>query len=267
MQMNNKFFKGARKMQLVSSAIIFGVVGLGALGLGVYLLINDIKNGHEDLDFCFVLIGIGAVMILGAVIAFLRIKKQNRKPLTEEESAAKMASVSAPKFDNMTDTKLFFHFYGKLNQSYLVEDREGQHVFELNMVKFGLGSDTFEFNDIEHSYKREVKVGKVVTSENNGWTISSRFKIDGVNCWDYLKDRGYELKHHLGGLTLTYYELFQFDKLVAKITPCEYKDPWNEESSRILRMGNGVFRLEIIDANLEDVVIAAFIAARVNLVE
>ena len=38
---------------------------------------------------------------------------------------------------------------------------------------------------------------------------TSSFRIDGVNCWDYLRNRGYEIHHLLDGETITRYESHQ----------------------------------------------------------
>ena len=135
------------------------------------------------------------------------------------------------------------------------------------------GANTSEFHDVDADFTKTMKVGKVLTQSSHvglpflGDTLYSRFKIDGVQCWDYLRQRGYEIKWFVLERPFTRYELTKLGKVVAKITPCNVKDPWNEASMNVLRMGPGVYRIEIIDCRLDDAVMAAFIAARADMVE
>ena len=142
------------------------------------------------------------------------------------------------------------------------------------MIKFHLfAHNLYDFIDSKTGTKRQFKIGKTITSSSSGGmifvgdTLSSRFKINGVNCWDYVKGKGYEIKHLLEGKTIIHYEITKGDSVVANIVPANIKDPFNEDSKNFLLMGKGVYRLEIIDANLEDIVMMAFIISRTSIVE
>lgn len=80
-------------------------------------------------------------------------------------------------------------------------------------------------------------------------------------------NKGYEIKHLLEGITIISYQILKGNKVVANIFPANVKDPFNEESTNYVRMGKGYYRLEIIDANLEDIVAIAFIVSRTEMVE
>jgi len=278
MQLNSNVFKGARSARMIWTAVGFFLVGALFVGLGVYFLIAPSDPENQNLVVDFALIGLGGIAVVASVLLMIKAVKniKNAKPLSEEEVKAneERLSADAPAVENVKDVKLFFHFGGKMNQSYFVDDKQGNRVYECNLTKFNLiGASTYDFVDKSTGYVKTLKIGKTVTSESSGGlpfigdTMTSRFKIDGVMCWDYLRERGLEIKHLLEGRTVIRYELAKLGKTIAKIVPANVKDPFNEENVNFLRMGKGCYRLEIFDAKLDDVVMAAFIVAHTYMVE
>lgn len=280
MQLNGGLRK-VRNIRAILIAAVFALAGIAFVAFGIYFLVHptpDEATGKTSPLGGIAFIVMGSVAILSAVFSVRRSIQtmRNSKPLSEEEVLANEAALDegAPSIPNLIDIKLFFHFGGKLNQSFFVEDRNGKVVYECRLKKFSLlGANTFEFTDVENSYSKIVKIGKTVSTESDGGlplvgdTLSSRFKIDGVVCWDYLHSRGYEIKHYVLDRFLMRYELVKLDKVVAEILPANMKDPWNEECRNFLRMPKGSYRLEIRDAKLEDVVMAAFIIYQTEIVE
>lgn len=279
MEINNKFFKGARGVRTVITGVIFALAGSLFVGLGIYFLFKPLTNeqGQSSNVISYFFIGLGAIAaIVGVISIIVGVKSlKQMKPLTIEQVEANEALLNQgePTFDNLKDTKLFFHFGGKLNQSFFVENQAGEKKYECILRKFSpVGSDTFEFRDVDHNYSKNIKVSKTLTTSSNGGmlvgdVLTSRIKIDGVGCWDYLYQRGYEIKHHIFVHPLEKFELYKVGKLVASIVPCNVKDPFNEESKNILRMGRGAYRLEIIDCKLADAVMVAFIIAKTEITE
>lgn len=278
MQMNNKVLRGARNVRQIVTGVIFFIAGGVFAGIGVYLLIKPSasENPNTIMDIAFIAIG-AAIMALSLFFIIRGVRQfKKQKPLSEEEVKANEEKLHAgePKIANLKNAKFFFHFGGKMNQSYFVDDKEGKRRFEVKLVKFNpIGSNTYEFHDVDADFTKTLKVGKVLTQSADGGlpfvgdTLSSRFKIDGVQCWEYLRQRGYEIKWYILERPFARYELYKLGKLVAKITPCNVKDPWNEGSMNFLRMGSGVYRIEIVDCRLDDAVMAAFIASRTDMVE
>ena len=280
MQMNNAPLRGIRSIRAILVAALFFLVGGFFVGLGIYLLINpSASESGQSSPFVFVAIGAGAAVMVIAVIGIIiavKNMKRNSKPLTEEqvqENERKLRE-GAPEIANLVDAKLYFHRGGKLNQSFLVENKEGKVVYECHLKRFNpIGADLFEFKDIEHDYVKEIKATKCVTSSADGGlpfvgdALTSRFKINGTMCWDYLHNLGYDIGFHILERNIARYELKRLGKVVAEILPCSHKDPFNEENKNFLMMGQGYYRIEIIDARLEDAVMAAFIVSRTEMVE
>jgi len=278
MQMNNKVLRGARNVRQIVGGVIFFLAGAVFAGIGVYLLIKPSAAEKPNTMMNIIFIAVGAAVMALSLFFIIHGARQfkKQKPLSEEEVKANEKKLHAgePKIENLKGTKLFFHFGGKMNQSYFVDDKQGKRRFEIKLAKFNpVGANTYEFHDVDAGFTKTVKVGKVLTQSSNvglpflGDTLYSRFKIDGVQCWDYLRQRGYEIKWFVLERPFTRYELTKLGKVVAKITPCNVKDPWNENSMNVLRMGVGVYRIEIIDCRLDDAVMAAFIASRADMIE
>ena len=278
MQMNNKVLRGARNVRQIVGGVIFFLAGAVFAGIGVYLLIKPSAAEKPNTMMNIIFIAVGAAVMALSLFFIIHGARQfkKQKPLSEEEVKAneKKLHVGEPKIENLKGTKLFFHFGGKMNQSYFVDDKQGKRRFEIKLAKFNpVGANTYEFHDVDAGFTKTVKVGKVLTQSSSGGlpflgdTLYSRFKIDGVQCWDYLRQRGYEIKWFVLERPFTRYELTKLGKTVAKITPCNAKDPWNEGSMNVLRMGVGIYRIEIIDCRLDDAVMAAFIAARADMIE
>ena len=278
MELSNKVIKGVRNVRAIIFAVILVIVGLIFAAIGVYSFIKPSEGDNKIIvNILFVVLGLIAA-VAGVFMIIRSIKTlKSTKPLTKEQVRENEAKLNAtePKFENIKNQKLFFHFGGKLNQSYFVEDKNGKTLYECRMVKFNpFTNDTYEFVDVEHNYSKTLKIGKTLSSGSEGSGIpfigdtdTSRFKIDGVMCWDYLYQRGYELKHLLQGKTLTRYELIKLGTKVAEIVPTTIKDPFNEDNTNFFLMGKGVYRIEIIDAKLEDAVMAAFIVAKTEIIE
>lgn len=150
----------------------------------------------------------------------------------------------------------------------------GQTVYDCKLVKFSLfGASTYAFANHQTGESKQLKIGKTVSSESDGGLpivgdmLSSHFKIDGTNCWDYVADMGYEVRHLFEGKTVISYQIEKNGKVVANIYPADAKDPFNEDSKRFFMMNKGYYRLEIVDAKLSDIVMIAFIVSRTYMVE
>lgn len=273
MELNNKFFKGARGANRIISAVSIIIFGLIAIGIGVAMFfLKTEEGGNINPIINVIVISIGVLLDVLGVVMIIKAKHalQRNKPLSEEEVKSNMAKDEPGVL--LSDTKLFFHFGGKMNQSYLVEDHNKNVVYDVKLARFNpIGNNVYEFINHKNGATKSVKVGKVMTSSSDGFGVdmmnTSSFRIDGVNCWDYLRNRGYEIHHLLDGETITRYEITHLGKEVASIVPTTMKDPWNEKKQSWIRMGKGIYRLEISEAKLDDIVMIAFIVSRVDIVE
>lgn len=90
-----------------------------------------------------------------------------------------------------------FH-YGKMNQSFKMEDESNQSLYEANLVKHNLfTASDYEFVNKVASKSFSHKIGKTVSVEQGTMGIkmstASYFKLDGKNCFDILEEKGYTI--------------------------------------------------------------------------
>lgn len=88
---------------------------------------------------------------------------------------------------------------GKMNQSYKMEDESNQSVYEANLISFKLiGASEYEFINRITEASSVHKMGKTVSTSEGAGNLSietaSWFMIDGINCFDVLKEKGYSIK-------------------------------------------------------------------------
>ena len=235
-----------------------------------------IPSSRVILPIIFVALG-GISAIVGIVNLISTIKRIKRKPaeIGETDENGGPVTFTNDLTENIVENKkYFFHFTGKLNQSYAVEDQDGKVVFECKLLKFNpIASNLFEFSDVATGDAKQIKIGKTITSSSEGGMafvgdmLSSHFKIDKVNCWDYISRKGYSVRHYLEGQTIINYDILRFNEHVASIYPADFKDPFNENSMHYYRMAKGLYRLEIAKGNLPDIVMIAFIITQTYMVE
>lgn len=115
-----------------------------------------------------------------------------------------------------------------IKQSFTLEDKNGNIVYEGKMIKFSLlGASPYEFINHKTNSTEEHKVGKTITSEEsslfNMFSRSSYFKFDGQKIWDYLHDKGIriESKPSSNKLGMTYVISFEGKEFasIATSTP------------------------------------------------
>lgn len=103
-----------------------------------------------------------------------------------------------------------------LKQGFLLEDENGNLVYEANMLKFSLlGASPYEFVNHITNTREEHKVGKTITTEESGLTgffsTKSTFKFDGEKIWDYLHKKGIRINSSFSGnkIGMTYEVSFE----------------------------------------------------------
>lgn len=161
-----------------------------------------------------------------------------------------------------------FH-YGKMNQSYKMEDEMNQPVYEANLLSFKLfGESDYEF--INHSTTASTvhKIGKTVSvSEGTGnFSIetASYFKLDSINCFDVLKEKGYCLK--LVSMAEFLHPEFAIIDTEGNHVAIYKMNVSGEKEDGVMGIGSKQSNTLITteSRNLEDVFLGAFILGRVE---
>ena len=277
MPFNDRFVQGARSVGSVVWGVILSLVGFLFIGVGIFFFIKPDSianlggNGNDGgliLKLLFILMGLVSLAVGVFMIARVVKAIQDSKPSTKTNIDGCLVTDEDSNAHYVTDTKYFFHWGGTMNLCYYLEEWNGDLVYECRLRRYHLfGAKTYEFIDIPNESVRRFKMGKTIVAKSNEGTTSTRqFKINGAMCFDYLRQRGYELKPCYDEKALIRYELWKMEDKVMDIVPCSAKDPWDETKTNILHFGKGVYRLEIHDCNLEVAVVAGFIVSEIEAV-
>ena len=169
----------------------------------------------------------------------------------------------------------YFHWTGKMNQSYVLETLERKPVFEAICDHIGVFTP-YRYTFVNHitGNSEEHKVSHTVTtSSGNGigdisfsTITSSKFKIDGVDIWEIIKNNyGYSLQPKRDGLKINY-DILKDGAPIAYLEAAGtniLKDGANSKLGDKLP-GRGLFKVSCEEADVEGVFNVCFCLARVE---
>lgn len=161
-----------------------------------------------------------------------------------------------------------FH-YGKMNQSFRMENEQNQVVFDAEMVKFKL------FTACDYTFTNKIslvaashKVGKTISVDQGTAGISmstaSYFKLDGKNCFEILDEKGYSFSI-VAKLDILHPEFALSDKSGNRIATYKMNvtSPREENVAAIgNKQSNTMITTESDD--IDTVFLGAFILSRVD---
>ncbi len=225
---------------------IIGGIGLLAFVFGLYKLITTLRRSSDSFE------------------------EFNRAALSEADPK----EVEAIRFSSELPVDYVWHFTGKLNQSYVMKDLFGAEVYRADCEKVTLIQDTaYDFADLRTGETSRKMIGHtltVSTVENLGFSfrvpITSAFKVDGVNNWEYLAALGYGFDFSLRGLTPCF-EVNHLGVRVAHIESCgtEILDEKYENNPLAKIPGNGLYKISCRPSDIPAVFFICFCLNRIDL--
>ena len=168
-----------------------------------------------------------------------------------------------------------------MKASYFLETKERELLFEAKVIRQPFikpGITEFINYRTGESVTRSISVPTEVTDSNQslctdvdltaeaeGW-----FKLDGVNCWDFLLDSGYTVLRHREGLKCCYTLLLDGKEIAYLETSTWRKlflDGEGEEPQGLLAglSQNGFYRVDCEEDALEDVFMICYCLAKANV--
>lgn len=198
------FFK---KLMLIKNELGFALVGLIFTVIGGFILSS---GTDEDLGFPIAITAIGVLCFVIALIKAVKLLKTPSKELKQydrvDPTAAAPTSFAQTADPNEPQEDFVFHFTGKANQSYVMEDQIGAAVYEAVTEKIlALKPRPFVFHNFMTGEEDTRMIGAPVTyslgSESSlGMNISSTFKVDGQDIWELIASMGYGFSFSMNGL-------------------------------------------------------------------
>ncbi len=225
------------------------------------------STGGEFLPY--ILIVLGVILFLAGVVIIIKVLST---PLSTENHMNKvnMENVSESRINAVRESdeekkEYYFHFTGKLNQSYIMETPSRQPIYEAVSQKLALFTK-FQFNFVNHlTHREEMKevTHTLSTSYGSGniqIMTESKFKINGTDCWKLLGDMGYSLVPHMTGLHASY-EVQKYGIVVATMEQAGANVATGKEYKFNIPTA-GVYTISCRESDIEGVFLACFILSR-----
>lgn len=220
----------------------------------------------------YVLTGVGALAVIFGVVTIVKTFKKN-----PENDVQPHVTFSAPEsaepFDTSNATLYYFHWCGKLNQSYVLETPDREAVFRADCHKITLFRPyDYDFVDAKTGSATRHLVSHTVTSRygtgSDNVTFSavakSSFKIDDVDVWELLHTAGYKVVPRVSSLRLNF-DVFKGDKQVAFLESAGV----NVAKGTSYKLGDklpadGVYKVYVSGGDIEQIFTACFAVSRVE---
>lgn len=225
---------------------------------------DEIINNSLIADIAF--LGIGIACVVFSIVKIISVVKNKN---INEYNQVDMSKVSTNQIEmvknNKEETKeYYFHYTGKLNQSYIMETPDRVPIYEAKCDKMGVIKNS-EFTFINHLTGKMTKhlVGHTVETSYDDFLTSSNAKIDNVNVWETLAKGGYSLDPHIDGMKVSF-DVKRYDIDVAKIEMAGTNILKDKDTALGNVPGTGLFKIYCKESDIEMVFFSAFVLSKVK---
>lgn len=219
-----------------------------------------------------VILAVGVVCVLVGLCFLIRTIRHGKADQLKsvDPTSADPSVIEEIRNNDEAEEEYYFHWTGKLNQSYVMETPSRTPVYEAICQKVRFFRPTeYRFQDHRTGSSRTHMISHTVTVRysSGGFSVpdSSTFKIDGENNWAYLARNGYTLEPRREGIRLNF-DLLRYGIPVAVLEAAGTNLLRDDESQR--KLGDlpapGVYRVRCKESDLEMVFMACFSASRVE---
>lgn len=224
--------------------IAFIVMGLAAAIFGIYNIIKVVKTTPEEANY------------------FDKVNTAEVDPKV----------VEGIKNSGEPTEEYYFHFCGKLNQSYIMETPDRKPVYEMNCDKMGVINDyiyTFKSHVSGDEFTCNISHTITTSTDSGGLELvqNSYFNIDGMKIWDYIGQMGYSIEPYIDGIAFSY-KVKHYGVEVAEIKAAgtnileEYE---GKGGLRDIAMMEGLYRIYCRESDVDACALIAFAVARVQI--
>lgn len=220
----------------------------------------------------FIILAVGVLAVVGGVLSLIKSIKQKTRDMNEYNQV-NTADIPQEKIDAVKDSdepenSYFFHFGGKLNQDYILEDAEHRTIYEARLQKLVLiGDMNFDFINHISGVSRTVRIGHTVSTSvgmgNINVPTSSSFTVNGMNNWEYLASKGFGFDFGHVGIRPSF-KVFHYGVEVAHIetSGADLFEEKNTKNPLYKLPVNGYFRVDCRNSDLDMVFLTCFSIAR-----
>lgn len=270
MKLNNVSRIGG-KIARIRFAIGLFIVGVIFAVIGALILVNAKKNGESDVMMPVIFLGIGVVAAVVAVVLLVfAIKDKGDKLQQVDMSKYSKEEIDAVADSNEAVNDYYFHFEGKLNQSYILETKDRKPVVTMHCDKVGVvGKFKFTFKNELTGKVTEYEVGHTVTSRSGNGSVmvpsKSSFKVNGQDVFKLIGSMGYSIISKIEGFKLNF-DIAHLGTVVGSLVAGGV-NAMNDDK-KYGSLGNlptkGVFSVKAKESDLDAVALIAFAVSRVE---
>lgn len=232
---------------------------------------NNIQSSANDniiVPIIFLAVGL-CVIAVGVVTLIKAVKEKD----FDQQNQVDMSNVSEEQIleikENSEPSKqYYFHFCGKMNQSYVLETPERMPIITMNCEKVGvINKSKFVFTNKITLSSKEYEVGHTTTVSYGGGGFSipvkSSFKINNEDVFKLIASKGYSIESKIEGLSLNF-DISHYGVLVATLRAGGANIAKGGKSKLGEIPTVGVFTVEAKESDLDMVALIAFAVSRVE---
>ena len=270
MKLNNVSRIGG-KIARIRFAIGLIIVGLIFGGIGGAILVSCLKKDDKDVLMPVIILVIGVVAVaIGILLLVLAIKDKKDQLQQVDMSKFSQEEIDAVKNSNEPLNEYYFHFNGKMNQSYVLETTDRKPIVTMHCDKVGIVTKfKFTFKNELTGKETNYEVGHTVTQRTGGGSImvpcKSSFKINGQDVFKLIGSMGYSIISKIEGFKLNF-EICHLGTVVGSLVAGGANVA--KEGKNYGAIGNlptqGVFTVKAKESDLDAVALIAFAVSRVE---
>lgn len=217
-----------------------------------------------------VILIIGGVAIVGGVVLFVKGIKAPKDQLSQVD----MSKFSKEEIDAVANNKeplkeYYFHFNGKLNQSYVLETTDRKPVVTMNCDKIGILSKfKFTFKNELTGKETNYEVGHTTTVSSGAGSLmipcKSTFKVNGQDVLKLIASMGYSIVSKIEGLKLNF-DICHLGVVVASLEAGGVNIAKGKDHGTLGNLPTqGVFTVKAKETDLDAIALIAFAVSRIE---
>lgn len=220
----------------------------------------DNNNSSLFTNMWLPLIIILIVVVLLFVIFYhlLKKNKENKLKITDKKEDMKN---DFDDFDNY-----YFHFGGNNNKSYFIENENDEIIYE---IRYDDEKDNeYLFYDNVSHIKKIHHVSSLFKEEQDtnilGLNLSYSFKLDDIDCYQYLLSFGYQIEENMTFYGKTYDILFN-NKIIGKISATNMIHPFNTTDNNNYKAPKACYLIQVGANDLYNFIDICFILSLTDI--
>lgn len=217
-----------------------------------------------------VILVIGGVAIVGGVVLFVKGIKAPKDQLQQVD----MSKFSKEEIEAVANNKeplkeYYFHFNGKLNQSYVLETTDRKPVVTMNCDKIGILSKfKFTFKNELTGKETNYEVGHTTTVSSGAGSLmipcKSTFKVNGQDVLKLIASMGYSIVSKIEGLKLNF-DICHLGVVVASLEAGGVNIAKGKDHGTLGNLPTqGVFTVKAKESDLDAIALIAFAVSRIE---